>query len=176
MLNQQLKKLKNNMEYTNITEIDGDLLQFPNNIDIIIHQANCQNAMGSGVAGQLREQFPEAWQADCEAAKTRHNKLGYFSACKITSKEFETPKYVINLYGQQYPGTDSRKTDYEALYSGFERIKKLLDDKNQEFHLGFPEIGCGLAGGDWHVVKSMIESVFGNQPNYKITIVHYKPE
>lgn len=162
--------------YSNIIEIDGDLLTFSNGIDIAVHGANCQGGVfGSGIAKQIREQFPEAWEADCEAAKNNQNKLGYFSGCKITSKEFDEPKYIINLYTQEFPGTDCRKVDYEAVYSSMERLKNVLDKKGKSFTIGFPEIGCGLAGGDFHVVKAMIESVFGDQENYKIVIVYYKP-
>jgi O-acetyl-ADP-ribose deacetylase (regulator of RNase III) len=160
---------------TNLTEIEGDLLEFPEGIDIICHVSNCKNAMGSGIAKQIREQYPEAYAADTQAAKNNQNILGYFSGCKITSREFDTPKYIINLYGQENVGIDKRQLDYEGFYSALERLKQALDEKGTQFTLGFPErIGSDRAGGDWNVVKAMILSVFGNQENYKIVIVKFK--
>lgn len=154
--------------FKNLKEIEGNLLDFPEGINVLIHGANCLNVMGSGIAVQIKQRYPEAFDADTNAAKTSSNKLGYFSGAKVADD-----KYIINLYSQQKTGS-GRQVNYEAIYAGLERLKKVLDQKNQKFILGFPQIGCGLAGGDWNVVKPMITSVFGNDDNYEIVIVYFK--
>jgi O-acetyl-ADP-ribose deacetylase (regulator of RNase III) len=138
----------------------GDILKFPRNIDIVIHGCNTLNVFGSGIAKQIVEQFPEVYEADCEAKRLGHNKLGYFSGSKINGLD---DKYIINLYIQDGVSNHKRMLNYEAIYSGFERIVKLLNERDIEDEslvIGFPKIGCGYAKGNWTIVKTMIRETF----------------
>lgn len=40
-----------------IKHIKGDIFQ--SSADVILHQVNCQGVMGSGVAKQVREKYPD---------------------------------------------------------------------------------------------------------------------
>ena len=46
-----------------IEVIDGDLLDFPNQINTIAHSCNTQNVMGAGIAKSIKERYPEAFKA-----------------------------------------------------------------------------------------------------------------
>lgn len=136
-----------------IIEKQGNLLY--QNCDIMIHQANCFATMGAGIAAQLKAKYPEVLVAD----KMFHipigssKRLGEFSKCETRSNQV-----IYNLYGQYNYGR-GKQTDYPAFMSS---LKKIFRDINKSGlnnkKIGMPYlIGCGLAGGDWKIVKRIIE-------------------
>lgn len=155
-------------------EAYGNLLT-QDHIPVIAHQANCQNTMGSGIAKSIRELYPVAYAADTNAAKAGVNKLGNISiGYSSVTDNSPQKKIIINVYGQDLYGRDSRKTNYEAIYCGFEKIKQFLIDENHKV-IGFPKLmGCALAGGNWKIVKTMIEEVFADWDG-DVYIVEFKP-
>lgn len=70
---------------------------------------------------------------------------------------------IANLFGQLKCGL-GRQTDYEALEKSFKELKYMLENQHYtNFEVRIPyNIGCGLAGGDWNIVKSIIENIFYN--------------
>jgi len=135
----------------------------------IIHQANCQNTMGSGIARLIRGKYPEAYEVDYETSVGDINKLGYFSWVKT-----HDGKYVYNCYSQFRYGRDKRYTNYEAIYTGLERIKQHATEQNL-ISLSLPHgMGCVQAGGDWRVVRAIIEVIFGNA-GIDLYICKYEP-
>lgn len=132
--------------------IAGDIIDLAKSgeYDYIAHGCNCQCRMRSGLAKQIVEHFPKAEIADSKTKKGDRAKLGKISLIRYPEVT------IINAYTQFYYGNDSRKLDYEALYSCLEKINKLM--KNGDKIL-FPKIGCGLAGGNWKIVKMMLEEV-----------------
>lgn len=158
-------------------ETYGNLLTQPH-IPVIVHQANCQNTMGSGIARSIREMYPVAYEADTHAAKSKSNILGNISVGFNTILDIPDNdprnKIIINVYGQDLYGRDSRKTNYEAIYCGFEKVKEFLIE-NKRTVVGFPKLmGCALAGGNWKIVKTMIEEVFADWDG-DVYIVEFKP-
>ena len=59
--------------------VKGDIIGLAKNgiFNVIIHGANCQNTMGSGVAKQIKEHFPGAYDADLRTTKGDREKLGH---------------------------------------------------------------------------------------------------
>ena len=47
--------------------IDGNLLDFPNDIKFIAHSCNTRNIMGAGIAKQIKDRYPMAYESDCYA-------------------------------------------------------------------------------------------------------------
>jgi O-acetyl-ADP-ribose deacetylase (regulator of RNase III) len=133
----------------------------------IIHQANCHCTMGSGIAKDIRAKFPEAYEADCRTTKGDIGKLGRASIAAIANdKKAQYPNllYIVNLYGQFKFGLDERHTSYDALADGFERIRKwALEQKIKLLSVPF-RLGCNRAGGDWQIVRSILDSVYANDP------------
>ena len=143
-----------------ISTIKGNLLDWPNGINIIVHGCNTLNVMGAGIALAIANKYPEALAVDTQASNDGENKLGQFSIAKLPDH-----KRIVNLYIQSDVGTDSRKLDYEALCVGLTHLRDLISDavaQGRSYTLGLPWIGCGLAGGDKRVVKAMIDSIFEN--------------
>lgn len=163
-------------------EINGDLIKLAQqgHFDIIVHGCNCFNTMGSGIAKQIREAFPEAWEADQRTKKGSLSKLGLFTStdCSI---EFHTGVgtvdvvdfTIINAYTQYGVagmfGNDT-PVDYIAIKKVFTTLNSLY--RGTGLKVGIPLIGAGLAGGDWVKIKGIIKKA---GCNLDITVVHFKP-
>lgn len=154
--------------------IEGDLLQLANDghFEVIVHGCNCHNTMGAGIALQIKNKFPKAYEADLKTAKSDKSKLGNYSYAVVNNNASVPGQFVIvNAYTQydfassQY--NDEVMLDYTALQSVLEQIAQDFSG----YKIGFPLIGCGLAGGEEKRVVSMISKELGNQD---ITIVQFK--
>jgi O-acetyl-ADP-ribose deacetylase (regulator of RNase III) len=134
------------------------------NVEAIAHCCNCFNTMGSGIARQIREKFPEAYFVDCKTTKGDKTKFGSFSDCLVQSHDSNPHlKYIYNLYGQYYYGTDKRYLDYESIYSALDKMAASCLYKNLKT-IGFPKnMGCTLAGGSWPIVNEMIKHLFAEK-------------
>lgn len=138
-----------------IEERTGDIFK-QDDIDIIVHQANCLCAMHSGIAAAIRQFYPEAVEADNKTKKGDPNKLGTYSLAKG-----QDGKYIVNLYSQFSMGGGKRHTDYNAMVTGLEKLRHVISNSSNDYVIGIPyKIGSGLGGGDWKVVKAIIYSVF----------------
>ena len=159
--------------------IKDNLLNFPNDINVILHCANCQNTMGSGIAKQIKERYPEAYEADTRLAKTGGNKLGAFSSTSMKDTDSFFPA-IINLYGQNFYGVEKRQLDYEAIYTAMSKVAHTLDQiqlfEGGNIVVGIPyKMGCDRAGGDWRIVEQMIQVVFEPYKNIDVIIVELDP-
>ena len=155
-----------------ITDLKIDLLKAK--VDAIGHCANCFNTMGSGIAKQIKAKFPEAFLADTKTTSGDRSKFGNYSVGFVSpeNKTSTSIKFVYNLYGQYYYGRDSRKLNYEFIYTAMVAMKDDCESKPIK-NIGLPKhMGCMLAGGDWSIVSSIIESVF-NDNAFSVYICEY---
>ncbi len=132
--------------------LTGDLLSSP--CDVICHQVNCKGVMGSGIARQVRERFPDAYRVYREKYINCGPTLGTidYVPCKNN-------KIVINMYAQDDYGFWQRQTNYEAFYRCLEAIDRACPI---EATIGFPHsIGCVRGGASWRVIATMISEVLG---------------
>ncbi|OQY52285.1 MAG: phosphatase [Desulfobacteraceae bacterium 4572_89] len=133
--------------------VKGDLIQkaLAGEFDIILHGCNCFCAMGAGIAKQIRDKFPSAYQADLETEKGDKKKLGNYSKAKIqkNNKTF----IIINGYIQYHYSGPGVLADYNAIDALFFKIQKKFSGKK----IGYPKIGAGLARGDWEKISSIID-------------------
>ena len=143
-------------------------------IDVIVHGCNCVHKMKSGLAKEIVERVPKAKEIDLAWSTVPDKKLGHYTYCLVPRIEGGDDVFiVVNAYIQLRPATMKEKADhkrmvnYEAMYTVLERIRENLEG----LRIGFPRIGCGLAGGSWKIVETMIEEVLGDQ---HITIVDKK--
>lgn len=133
----------------------GCLLEALSNghVDYIAHQCNCFNSFGRGIALTIKNRFPLAYLADQQTVRGDKEKLGTFTKADN----------IYNVYGQFTYGFKPQETIYEALEEGLRKVfSDILKDHvelNRTPVLGLPLIGCGLAGGDWEVVKEMLNNL-----------------
>lgn len=150
-----------------VEHIKGDLLDFPNGINVIAHCANCMNTMGSGIAKAIKERYPAAFEADTKMSEKKEVEMGRFSLTDVAEG-----KKVVNLYGQYRFNKKSedwkRHLDYEAIFVALETLRDVMEDarkKNRFYTLGLPyRMGCDRAGGSWVVMEAMINSLFASSP------------
>lgn len=144
----------------------GDLLE--SDVQVIIHQCNCFHTFGSGLAKQIKEKYPTAYEADLKTKFADKYKLGTFSYSK------QNGKIIVNLYSQFRYGNEGNYTDYESLEDGLYDIFywcKINGIKK----IGIPYlIGCGLAGGDERIVMKICEKISKQFNDIKLQI--YKLE
>lgn len=159
-----------------IHHVQGNLLT--SDCRVIGHQSNCLMGFGSGIAGQIRVMYPEAYEAFKNDTRTPEEKLGLYSWTHCSDKGYGE-KVIYNLYGQYYYGGKDPKgfdTDYEALGHALNRMVYNVGLKfGKSTKIGLPYlIGCGLAGGDWNVVSGIIEKV-SNLNKHDIWLYEYTP-
>lgn len=150
-----------------ITAKEGNLLD--SGCDIICHQVNCKGVMGSGLAKQVKEKFPEVYNCYLQSCskKAPSQLLGHVDIVVICNKK---PFGVANLYAQDGYGTDKQYTDYKALESCLNQVKLCADCHTESCRIGLPyKLGCGLAGGNWEIVYNIINKVF-EQSKHQVEI------
>jgi O-acetyl-ADP-ribose deacetylase (regulator of RNase III) len=157
--------------------VKGNLLD--SNCDYICHQVNCQGVMGSGIARQIRERWPRVYTGYvrfCEREEKGDSEslLGrvFFTNGTFTQEE-HSGKTVANMFSQSNYGYDgARYTSYSAFRDCLIVIRNRVPTNKT---IGFPKnIGCGLGGGNWNIVRALIEEILGK--DYEVYIYEYEPE
>jgi len=142
--------------------IEGDITEAKE--EFIIHQVNCRDVMGSGVAKALYEKWPKVktcyheFNAPFIERNVQDRLLGLMDLV-VVDKINHT--IVINAYTQNYFGNDGKQyTNYEAITKVFTFVSKNL--KIDKIAIPY-NYGCGLGGGDWNIVSKIIEDTFGDK-------------
>lgn len=148
--------------------VHGDLLQLARAgaFDVIVHGCNCFHTMGAGIAKPIKDAFPEAFEADQATPHGARDKLGTISVAEVTRGAIHF--HVVNAYTQYHYRGGGRKTDYGAIQSCFEAIAERFPGA----HIGYPYIGAGLGGGDWEVIKPIIDTALADCDH---TLVVFQP-
>ena len=170
-------------------EVEGDLIKLSREgaFDVIAHGCNCFCTQSSGLAPQMVKAFGTDKYFELEVPDTKGdiNKLGqieYIEYYRDIEGGFypdtfgfsEEPPALIVVnaytqynYGRNHSDGDSKPVDYEAITLCMRKINHMFKGK----HIGLPRIGCGLAGGDWEIVKGIIQTEL---KDCHVTIVNYK--
>lgn len=156
-----------------INEIKGDLLKNVTN-GIIVNGCNAQGVMGSGFAKQIREIYPEAYNAYMEHYKENYAGQNILRLGECISAEVLPDLLVINAITQKFYGRKPiRYVDYDAVRICFKDVaniacrmtEKRMDASKDHIQIiqnympsiNFPMIGAGLGGGDWNVISKIID-------------------
>lgn len=137
-------------------EINGDILKGIENVrtcekTLVLHGCNCFHTMNSGIARYLRDRFPVIYDIDCcTTEKGDQSKLGTYSRAAITDR-FS----ILNCYTQYKFGRDGVYADYKAIDRCFDMVSHNIAS---DWKIRMPRIGCGLAGGEWDIVKELIKN------------------
>lgn len=169
------------MEYE---EIEGNLITLAKKgkFDVIAHGCNCFCRMKRGIAPQMAEAFGcDKFVSEGESYEGDMHKLGnidYELRYITSSGEVLHPKHiksvntqrlvVINCYTQYEWSTETKPFDYNAFTLCMKKMNYTFKGK----HIGLPAIGSHLAGGDWNLIKPIIQKEL---KDCKVTIVIFKP-
>ncbi len=146
-----------------LKEIEGNLIdQFEQGqYDIIIHQCNCFNNMGSGIARVIAEKYPEVDQADKNTPLGDINKLGTYIAVETRHG------IIVNAYSQySYGSSYGTPTSYLAQRQILKDLAKVYKGKR----IGTYQLGCNRGGADWDVVRPILSQTISHQND--VTVVN----
>lgn len=148
--------------------VTGDLLRLAldGRFDVIVHGCNCQCTMGKGIALAIKQQFPEAYEADLRTPKDDRAKLGTISTARIDRAAAHFT--VVNAYTQFHWRGQGVLADYDAIRSAFGHIKQQFGGRR----IGYPKIGAGLAKGDWPTIAGIIDEELAGEDH---TLVEFAP-
>lgn len=118
--------------------------------EFVVQGCNCFNAMGGGIAREIRERYPAVAAVDMATTKGDYDKLGTWTECFVTKGAGFT---VINAYTQYNMSTGEDVFEYIA----FQLILQKLAHIYPGGDFGFPYIGMGLAMGDKDLIIQMLE-------------------
>lgn len=152
-----------------IKEIKGDLFFSP--AQVRCHQVNCKGVMGKGIAVQAKKYYPSMF----EEYKNRCELFGKRNLGDVQFNTSSNGTILASMFAQNDYGANQRQTDYDS----FENCLLTVGDFCRRFNLsvGFPyKIGCDLAGGDWNVIRKLLEDYFGGEDAPLCYIVKYDGE
>lgn len=149
---------------------------FNSDCTVILHQANCFATMGSGIAQQVKRDYPAAFEADVNFPVPVGNRerLGHYSYGWGDNNS----RVIFNLYGQHRYGRDKKYTEENmlefALRGALQKLSENRDRSDFRIKIGVPMfIGCGLAGGDWNVVSEILQRV-ADEYNFDLNLYRLK--
>jgi O-acetyl-ADP-ribose deacetylase (regulator of RNase III) len=153
----------------------GDLIELAKAgaFDVIIQGCNCQCRMGRGIALTIKQQFPEAYAADCQTTTGDRAKLGNFTCVQIVGKASPAENRdgfnftIVNGYTQFHWQGEGVLADYDAIRSVFRQVKQQFAGKR----IGYPKIGAGLARGDWETIARIIEEELAGENHTYVEFV-----
>lgn len=181
-------------------EIYGDLIIEAKKgaFDVIAHGCNCFCNMGAGIAVAMKKEFgadkfpleqefedavADLWEGESKyktGNKGNINKLGQIDYKPINvipiykkiygqdSPDFGGKNiYIVNCYTQYGYGNPKGDLDYEALTLCMRKI----NSRFAGMHIGLPQIGAGLAKGNWEKIKNIIQRELKDM---NITVVIYE--
>jgi O-acetyl-ADP-ribose deacetylase (regulator of RNase III) len=145
---------------------------------IIVHGCNAQGVMASGIAKEIREKYPENYEAYHEFCKAqfpkKKNLLG--QVCWYQPKP---GLWIANAITQLNYGRDPtiQYVDYQAVQTAFRTITQVVvNNMHNEFEMAiktgvesideelfevhYPTIGAGLGNGDWAIINDIIQLEF----------------
>jgi O-acetyl-ADP-ribose deacetylase (regulator of RNase III) len=174
----------------NYSEISGNLITkaLSGEFDVITHGCNSHCIMGSGIAPQMAktfgcDDFPMEHNDSCGdinklgtidyQSKLIHQEVAYNQDCERLLEDLNLAckrLYVVNSYTQFGIGkslSGKIPVDYDAIRLCMRKINSIFEGS----HIGLPQIGCGLGGGDWDIVKKIIQEEL---IDCKVTVVIFK--
>lgn len=183
-----------------ITIQEGNIFDFGGANRVLIHGCNCQSVMGSGVAKQVKDNYPAAYNTYLNFngydycvdgfifqypysykgkgyILTENERLGKINLWNNVLRKDNEFRYIVNAHTQLNYGSDGKKyTSYEALLSCLEDLYKFCLYKKEGYQnltVVMPyKMASDRGGADWEAVYALVKAVF---KDIDVIIVKYKP-
>lgn len=118
---------------------------------IIVHGCNSKGVMNSGLAKEVREIFPGAFNLYRKTFEEQGLRLG-----EVIMYDVNPGLVIANAITQSQYGREKKVyVNYNAVTEVFQTLGQIARWKKVPLH--FPLIGCGLANGDWKRIKVIID-------------------
>jgi O-acetyl-ADP-ribose deacetylase (regulator of RNase III) len=150
-----------------VKEIKGDLLEAPQ--PFIAHGVNCKGLINPGLGRKMNEKWPSSLDKYQDYCNKYNNDPKMLLGVSLSTYEEDDKKVLFHIFTQEDVGVDGRQINYGALAKGFISINdslKYMHDVDQENNpeetipmpeLSIPKIGSGLGGGDWAILREIID-------------------
>ena len=158
-------------------EVEGNLIKLAKEgkFDVVSHGCNCHCQMGAGIAPHMAEAFGcDRYELEAPQWRGDINKLGQidyetfvllpdgkrlknWDVDKLPEHSFmltAVNSYTQYNYGRNHATGSNKPIDYEALTLCMRKINQVFNGER----IGLPKIGAGLAGGDWEIIKKIIQT------------------
>lgn len=131
--------------------VHGDLFDYiPTYRSCIAHLTNNRAVMGAGFAKQLKEKFSIVPPVQT-LGTTAFDEYGLVHIAHMCAQD-----------GYWTPGSEKRTfVVYKHLAECMEQVASYCNEYN--LPILCPRFGAGLAGGDWNVIRELIETIWRNQ-------------
>lgn len=142
--------------------IKGNLWELAPSNAIIVHGCNAQGVMGSGFAKQVKEMYPEVYEAYIDYHKTFGLGAGWIIPVAIEDM------CIVNAITQYNYGRDPDViyVRYHAVKSALEEVVKMNYENSRPIYLPF--IGAGLANGNPVTLLKIFSEVFKDSDAYLV--------
>lgn len=138
----------------------GDALKGPERFTC--HGCNSRGVMGSGIAAQVRKDYPPAYRVYREAFVTLADPSQGLRLGSTTHVLCTDGRTIINAVTQADFGRDPNRVyvSYEAFPPVLRSISNIVAAAGYgpEEPVAFPLIGAGLANGSWTRIAELIET------------------
>jgi O-acetyl-ADP-ribose deacetylase (regulator of RNase III) len=135
---------------------DASIRHDKDKLTYILHVVNNVGAWGAGFTRSLERRYPGAGHV------YRHWCCGdSIFVTGLGGVYIDFDRDIVHLMAQDGVGTDKRRINYAALGKCLLSLATNLSFSSrshpQNTILQMPKIGTGLAGGDWNIIKVIIE-------------------
>lgn len=133
---------------------------FKLNTRVIVNPVNCVGVMGSGLALQFKNKYPDYF-------------IDYKNKCDegfgIGELHYYNIPRTICSFPTKVHWKDKSKLEYIEI--GLIRLKEdIISHGGINGGIAIPKLGCGLGGLDWRDVKSLIVDILGDLDQCRIII------
>ena len=144
-----------------ITYLNGDATEpVGNGRKIIAHVTNDEGGWGAGFVLAIDKMSPEPKKMYQSMYRywTQSNKLLFLPLGTVNYAKVNNDTYVANMTAQHRTiRSVAKPVCYKSLEHCLKNVSEFARREGATVHM--PRIGCGLAGGDWRVVESIIDEV-----------------
>ncbi len=128
---------------------------------VVVHCCNDIGAWGKGFVLAISKRWPKAELAYRDWYKNRAN--NDFALGSVQLVQVEQDIWIANLIGQNGIRSKSNLVPirYDAIEQGLEQVASFALINNASIHM--PRIGCGLAGGNWQNISTIIDKTLINK-------------
>lgn len=117
---------------------------------IVVHQVNCAGKMNTGLSKQIKDKYPQLF-------KDYRERCMMFDFTELLGSNYyyeDKDIIIVNMFSQIGYDTDTRQTDYEALATCLDKVRKMYPTQTI---IAPYLIGCDPGGGNWNVVSKILE-------------------
>lgn len=145
-----------------IIHTTGNILN--DNSEALVNPVNCVGVMGRGLALQFKEKWPENFNYYKKACDD--NKVAIGKMLVFNTNQLFNPKYIIN-----FPTKNHWRYQSQISYidSGLLNLVCVIKELNIN-SIAIPQLGCGLGGLNWEIVREMIELTTAELMNVDVKI------